>query len=360
MKVHLVSGFLGSGKTTAIISASKVLMEQGLKVGVITNDQGKFLVDTQFMRLNDIPAVEVNGGCFCCNYNDFNKSLEQIVEQVKPDVVFAESVGSCADIVATVVKPLMEFKTTHANDTTLSTFTDARLLHKYLLGEELPFQENVIYIFEQQIQEAGALIINKIDLLNDEATRQVNNLAQQKYADKKIILQSSLSMETVKPWLDSLRDPLGFTSDPLQISYRLYGAGEQNLAWYDAQLRIESGKIPAARWIQQFLNSVITSLQQEQIPVGHLKFLLSDGNHFQKISLVSSDSEGEISVDNFPDWLDVIEMTINARLECDQDRIQQIFRSILEQQPVKADIQFDILAEEAFHPGFPNPTHRLL
>ena len=77
-------------------------------MGVVTNDQGKYLVDTAFFRLSDLPAVEVTGGCFCCNYDDLDARLAQLIATAHPDVIFAESVGSCADIVATVVKPLLE------------------------------------------------------------------------------------------------------------------------------------------------------------------------------------------------------------------------------------------------------------
>src|SRR5512142_726693 len=106
--LHLVGGFLGSGKTTAIINAAKRLIAQGRRVGVITNDQGKYLVDTAFFRLESIPALEVTGGCFCCNYDDLKGRLAQLIASAGPEVIFAESVGSCADIVATVVKPLLE------------------------------------------------------------------------------------------------------------------------------------------------------------------------------------------------------------------------------------------------------------
>ena len=114
MHLHLVGGFLGSGKTTAIIGAARFLMAQGKRVGVITNDQGKFLVDTAFIRAMEIPAVEVAGGCFCCNYENLEERLEQLTASNRPDVVFAESVGSCADIVATVLKPLLHLRSENA------------------------------------------------------------------------------------------------------------------------------------------------------------------------------------------------------------------------------------------------------
>ncbi|MBZ0290182.1 MAG: cobalamin biosynthesis protein P47K, partial [Anaerolineae bacterium] len=99
MDVHVVGGFLGSGKTTAIIGAAKHLVAQGKRVGIITNDQGRYLVDTAFFRLADMPTVEVSGGCFCCNYGDLMMQIDTLTQQAQPDVIFAESVGSCADIV---------------------------------------------------------------------------------------------------------------------------------------------------------------------------------------------------------------------------------------------------------------------
>jgi len=358
MKIHLVSGFLGSGKTTAIISASKALMAQGLKVGVITNDQGKYLVDTHFMRLNDIPAVEVNGGCFCCNYGDFNKSLEQITQEIKPDVVFAESVGSCADIVATVVKPLKEFKTAHEEDTTLTTFTDARLLKIYLEGGDLPFQENVIYIFEQQIQEAGILIINKVDLLADDGVGELLGRTSLRFPDKHILPLVSLTAESVMPWLESLQGASHYASESLKINYKNYGSGEQELAWYDAQIKLESGNHPAVAWVQEFLASVIQVIGQQSIPVGHLKFLISDGVRHQKLSLVSGDSSPVLVIDEMDAWSDEIELTVNARLECSHQKIQEIFHRCLQQSKNGGGVQLTMIAEEAFHPGFPNPTYR--
>jgi len=98
MHLHIVGGFLGSGKTTAIIGAAKLLMAQGKRVGVVTNDQGKYLVDTAFFTRADVPTVEVTGGCFCCHYDDLDARLAQLQQMAQPDVIFAESVGSCADI----------------------------------------------------------------------------------------------------------------------------------------------------------------------------------------------------------------------------------------------------------------------
>jgi len=105
MDLHLVGGFLGSGKTTAIIGAVRLLRAQGKRVGVVTNDLGKHLVDTTFFQSARVPAAEIAGGCFRCSFSELKDLLDQLRDEAQPDVVFAEAVGSCADMAATVLSP---------------------------------------------------------------------------------------------------------------------------------------------------------------------------------------------------------------------------------------------------------------
>lgn len=135
MNIHLIVGFLGSGKTTAITNASNILFEKGVTTSIITNDQGKYLVDSKFVQSENIPCAEVTGGCFCCNYDQLSDQIELLRKTAKPSMIFAESVGSCTDLVATVLKPLLKFKKGSGERVTFSTFTDARLLLRYLKRE---------------------------------------------------------------------------------------------------------------------------------------------------------------------------------------------------------------------------------
>jgi G3E family GTPase len=224
--LHIVGGFLGSGKTTAIIGAAKQLIAQGKRVGVVTNDQGRYLVDTAFFRSEAVPAVEVTGGCFCCNYGDLDAQLAQLRETARPDVIFAESVGSCADIVATVVKPLLQLGGANSGaPTSFSVFADARLLRRRLLGQPMPFSDDVVYLFDKQIEEAGMLVVNKQDLL-DEATRdELAALAATRFPATMIRMQNSLVTSEVVGWVEAL--DAGLAAPPeasLEIDYARYGA----------------------------------------------------------------------------------------------------------------------------------------
>ena len=93
MKLHLVGGFLGSGKTTAIQQACTFLATQDISVGVITNDQGSSMVDDAYFKSLEIPSRKVSNGCFCCNFSELDKNLISLIDAQAPMVVFAESVA---------------------------------------------------------------------------------------------------------------------------------------------------------------------------------------------------------------------------------------------------------------------------
>ena len=102
-----------------ILAAAHELAKRGLKSAVIVNDQGDSLVDTQFARQHGFDAEEVTGGCFCCQFSDLIDSAEKLRAH-SPDVIFAEPVGSCMDLSATVLRPLREH---YSGDFRLAPFT---------------------------------------------------------------------------------------------------------------------------------------------------------------------------------------------------------------------------------------------
>ena len=65
----MIGGFLGAGKTTAILQLAQKLHSQGTRVGLITNDQSFGLVDTALLNSQGLPVEEITGGCFCCRFN---------------------------------------------------------------------------------------------------------------------------------------------------------------------------------------------------------------------------------------------------------------------------------------------------
>jgi Ni2+-binding GTPase involved in maturation of urease and hydrogenase len=360
MELHLIGGFLGSGKTTAIIHAAKALMDQGKTVGVVTNDQGKYLVDTAFFRLADIPAVEVTGGCFCCNYDDLDSRLTQVIERTHPDVIFAESVGSCADVVATVVRPLMELHPDGAKPSSFSVFTDGRLLRRYLLGEEMPFSRDVVYIFEKQIEEAGLVVINKIDLLSPMALEETQALMNERFPNKAPLPQDSRSIGGIKPWLDRIQSGAAGTGQAgLEIDYARYGAGEARLAWLDMQVQVGFAPGEGQQALRRIITGVVEALHRKGAGIGHLKWIvqetLSDGAGAfgEKISIPAYEEPGWEMHIPAPAG-DTVLLLINVRVEMPAEAL----RGLIHEQLAASGAKINVREEMAFHPAQPKPTHR--
>ena len=80
VRLVFAGGFLGSGKTTALGALAKRLLDKGLRIGIITNDQSGNLADTLIVRqmldqLN-VPVEEVVEGCFCCKFDELVEALQ--------------------------------------------------------------------------------------------------------------------------------------------------------------------------------------------------------------------------------------------------------------------------------------------
>ncbi len=96
MKLMVVSGFFGSGKTTFIIDAAKRLVENyGLKIAVIVNDIGEIGIDDKVISSYGLKVKELFGGCVCCQLgDDMIKTLRLVDRRMKPDIAILEPSGA--------------------------------------------------------------------------------------------------------------------------------------------------------------------------------------------------------------------------------------------------------------------------
>jgi len=337
MDLHLVNGFLGSGKTTGIIAATKQLIRQNKHVGIITNDKGRFQVDKAFFEGSDIPTRQVAGGCFRCSFSEFEDIIEDLQEAESPDVIFAESVGSCVDLVNTIFGPLQKIERISFKKTTYSVFTDSRLFQLWIQNDPLPFSEQVNYLFKKQIEEGRILIINKADLLTIEQQKTLYILAKEKYPEKKIFLQNSTQKSDVLPWLKTLeREMVEPSRLEFYVDYPLYKAGEQEMAWLDQKLTLSSPvpeKISPA--IIEMISMLLRRLQTEDVHVAHIKFLISTSSQKIKISFTTADFFTQPIDDK---WIESIpklqsgalQVMLNARLSMNAKEFHKIINGIVD------------------------------
>ena len=100
VKVNIISGFLGAGKTTLI----KKLLGGAMKdeqVILLENEYGEVGIDGGFMKDSGIKVTEMNSGCICCTLvGDFTKAIDELIETYHPDRLIIEpsGVGKLSDI----------------------------------------------------------------------------------------------------------------------------------------------------------------------------------------------------------------------------------------------------------------------
>ncbi|MDR3715037.1 MAG: GTP-binding protein [Puia sp.] len=352
MKIHLLSGFLGSGKTTAIRQACGLLLAENIPVGVITNDQGIRLVDGDYFKSLGIPGLQVGNGCFCCNYRDLEERIESLIQTYDPACIFAEAVGSCTDMVATVVKPLRRFRPD--TEVTLSVLADVRLLKMLLEENKRLFEASVNYIYFKQLEEAGIIVVNKIDLMRPSELEKLKLTLQERYGHKTILYQDNFQEDDVRRWLNALNEyrvPGGLSS--LDIDYDLYGEGEAALGWLDEELRIESPDGRAEEAALAIAHTLFEKVVDAGHPIGHLKFML---NNRLKISYTAGD---QMRSDPVIQPARSATLLINARVQVAPEVLMRLAEEarMAIQAAFKGRVHADSLS--AFQPGYPRPAHRI-
>jgi G3E family GTPase len=309
--------------------------------------------------LSGVPAVEVTGGCFCCHFDDLEARLIQLKQTAKPDVIFAESVGTCADIVATVVKPLLELRNEVITPTSFSVFTDARLLRRRLLDLPMPFSDEVVYIFDKQIEEAGILVINKRDLLSESDAKELILLAQTMFPSKVLKVQNSLDPGDIGDWISLLNVTSNkLTTTSLDIDYHRYGTGERKLAWLDETVILHTLDSEGRTAAITFLAALTNAISVQNLPIGHVKVIIKGACESVKLSFVAEDVPGWEN--DIPDLSGTcISILLNARVEGDPHLLREIVHSSVLATESGGFTQVEEKAITSSHPGFPKPTHRI-
>jgi len=153
--ITIITGFLGSGKTTTILSVvDRMIMLTGMKIVVIQNDFGKIGIDAKLLKIKGLTVQEMPSGCICCTLGeDFLDTLNTVVENVNPDLIIVEPSG-VADP-SNILSALKETKAPPVGKIKTIAILDAVRFKKILDAFPNPTKT--------QVGVADCIIINKTD-----------------------------------------------------------------------------------------------------------------------------------------------------------------------------------------------------
>lgn len=357
----MIGGFLGAGKTTAVAALAQSLTTQGLRVGLITNDQGSELVDTAMLRARGFATEEIPGGCFCCRFNSLVDAAEKLTDATRPDAFIAEPVGSCTDLVATVTYPLRRMYGDAFAIAPLSVLVDPiRAERVFGLSEGKKFSDKVLYIYRKQLEEADLIIITKSDLLDAARLRALRGTLAREFPHAEIIEVSVREKRGLDVWFTRLLAAEQIARATMEVDYELYAEGEALLGWLNAtvQLTHEAG-FDSDSMLQMLASDIQHHLAGAEI--AHLKMTLSPDaglGDIAVVNLVRSDFVPELSL-RLEAPVTAGQLIINCRAEADPDTMRDAIRAAVAALPGRLPgltAQLDHL--EHFRPGKPQPTHR--
>jgi G3E family GTPase len=356
----MIGGFLGAGKTTAILGLARHLKERGVQVGLITNDQSIGLVDTALLQSQGMPVEEITGGCFCCRFQSLMDAAGNLTQAAAPDVFIAEPVGSCTDLRAAVSYPLRRIYGEEFEIAPLSVLVDpVRAMRILGLADGKAFSEKVLYVYGKQLEEADFIVINKADLLDEAARTRLEAALAEEFPCAEILTISARTGEGVEEWYRRvLEREIENTLAP-EVDYEIYAEGEALLGWLNATASIEAaGPFDGNDLLQNIAVALRERLASAGAEIAHLKMTLTpdEGNDLAVLNLVRGDGPAE-NMYRLQEDLEAGELILNLRAEGDPEMLRDAVEAVL--QSVRADSSVKIDHIEAFRPGKPTPTHRM-
>ena len=179
VKINVISGFLGAGKTTLI----KKLLTGRLrneKVVLLENEYGEIGIDGGFMKDAGITVTELNAGCICCTLaGDFQAAVDQLIDTYHPDRILVEptGVGKLSEILSAVEKA----KERHPEIETggSATVVDAGKCRMYM--------KNFGEFFLDQVKSASTVIFSRTQLLPADRVEKSRQLIAEAHPDARII-----------------------------------------------------------------------------------------------------------------------------------------------------------------------------
>jgi Ni2+-binding GTPase involved in maturation of urease and hydrogenase len=357
----MVGGFLGAGKTTALLRLAQHFTAQGRRVGLITNDQSQGLVDTSIMSASGYPVEEITGGCFCCRFSSLTDAAERLTRDAQPDVFLAEPVGSCTDLRATVQYPLRRLYGDDYRVAPLSVLVDP-LRAARMLGLETgrTFSPKVQYVYDKQLEEADIIVVNKSDLLGPGQREALERALKSRYPRAAVVTISARTGAGLETWFARLSGPLAAWA-AMEVDYDVYAEGEALLGWLNATCRLSStAPFEGNDFLAILAERVRRGLADAGIEIAHFKMTLSPdaGGDLAVLNLVRTDGRAE-SPHRLAEPLTAGELIVNLRAEGDPAHLRTLALAALDGVARTSRVDLQITHSESFRPGRPEPTHRM-
>lgn len=375
----IVGGFLGAGKTTLLCRLAQRYVELGKRVGVITNDQADSLVDTKLVKMRGLEAKEIPAGCFCCRFDDLIVAAEELANRTRLEILLGEPVGSCTDLVATVIRPLKKRYKQLFEVAPFSVVVDPHRLEDLLIGpgrgkfrtllsylteifilkkKKPTFPASIAYLFTKQLEEADIILLNKTDLLSEREKDRLLVFLKERFPETAVLGISARAGEGLDLWMDTLEQHRGVGVRPLEIDYDRYAEAEAELGWLNATFKLSRREgFDGGVFLKALACDLSGRFTTQEAEIAHLKMFLDSGDGGVSINVVHGGAEPELS-EGSPELLHQATLIVNGRIHISPEALRQAITEGVETVTRKLKTSYSVEQLQSFKPAYPTPKYR--
>ncbi len=262
MELIVISGFLGSGKTSLLLRLAKAFVGQGRKVAIIENEVGMIGVDGEELKAEGLDVREIYSGCVCCSLrHDLIHTLLDLERDVKPDVVFLEPSGVAGP------KQIKHCLCGYSGE------IDKQLFLVVADAQRLPvIRDFSMPLIHDGLEVADMVVINKSDLVSAQQLQELGQRVRAVNPTVDLLCVSAKEETNVEQLIERItrRAPQSKTEAP----------ADRNTDWPDASIfaatfTVKSPVANAPELIKAMLQALSRQLKAaDGILIGHLKAIL--------------------------------------------------------------------------------------
>jgi len=281
-----------------------------------------------------------------------------LIEAAHPDIIIGEAVGSCTDRSATVLQP---FNDKLADQLDLAPFTvliDPKRLRDALDHSPLnPLHSSARYIMRKQLEEAGIIVLNKVDQIPASDLQKLQDELRNQFPDTPLFSMSALHGQGIPKWLESVQERTPVGQKIADVDYDIYAEGEAVLGWLNATASLSPKEaVDWGAWGSGFLEGLQRNFASKSAEIAHMKMLMVSGSN-QSMSANLTSSHGDASLRGQIYGDSPMTLIFNARVQMSPEDLQAAIEEHLKSECGER-IHLQITAKRSFSPGRPEPLHR--
>lgn len=349
----VVSGFLGSGKTTSMLAFADYLASKCFKSAIIANDLGASnLVDVLYTAENAACSGAIADGCICYQTETLVDKIRRFSDVDGAKLVMSDIPG-CG--IGALEHVYFKLHREYPEDFELAPFTVVcdPLRLRAIMPEHanLHLPEEMNYLFRTQLLEADVIVLNKIDTITNDAQARCIEFLAGAYPGIPIFPISAKDGEGVGPLVDYLMEnPARLVEVDTGYGGAEFMAAESKLSWYDRRLFIKKDvEFDGNAFITDFAYIVAKKLRFCGKNVPHLKLFSAGGSggDYAKASLIGVDCELEFD-SRLQNRYDSYRIIVNARAACESLLLDSVMDEALSEAVKKHGVKCRVFATESF------------